>query len=172
MTAARVIEWVQRLNAVTLDLSDLKMIEEVRLPDVLDEISASFPVAFLNRGQRGKREIGLAQARRRHVTPARRHSSRTPLRKRTATTDTFQHCLFLTSESDHLTTLAAMNLLRVRTPHGDDEPVELSSGAGFSLYRDPDGWKIKLLEERTISLSRKALHEHGWQWDKEQRHGR
>jgi len=169
MTATQVSEWVQRLKAGTLDLTDLRTVEEVRLPDVLDRILAFFPVRFLDRKQRNKWEIGLAQVRRRHTAAARSPSARTPLRKRTAATDTFQHCLLLTSESDHLTTLAALNLLRVRTPRGEDEPIELSSGAGFNLYRDPDGWKLKLLEERTISLSRKALHKHGWQLGTEQR---
>jgi len=59
-----------------------------------------------------------------------------------------------------------MSLLRVRTPRGEDEPVELSSGAGFSLYRDPDGWKIKLLDEKTVSLSRKVLQDRGWQLER------
>jgi hypothetical protein len=71
----------------------------------------------------------------------------------------------LTSESDRITTLAAMPLLRARVPRDRDEPIQLSCGAGFSLYADPDGWKLKLLEERTITLSRQALQERGWRLD-------
>jgi len=163
MTTTPVMEWVDRLRVGTLDVSDLKTLEEVRLADILDGLLKLFPVQFLNRKQRGKWEVGLAQVHRHNRPAAVARSSKTPLRKRTAASHTLEHCLLLTSESDHLTTLAAMNRLRVRTLRGKDEPVEFSSGAGFSLYRDPDGWKIKLLEERTIALSHKALHDRGWQ---------
>jgi hypothetical protein len=167
MTAAQVDEWAERLKAGTLNLTDLGTAEGIHGSDIVNRLRSLFPIHFFERRQRSKWEVGLAQTRRRHATVGRASSSRTPLEKRTATTDTFHHCLFLTSESERLTTVAVMSLLRVRTPRGENELVELISGAGFSLYRDPDGWKIKLLQERSISLNRKALQERGWRLEPE-----
>jgi hypothetical protein len=148
-----------------LDLSDFRALEEVRLGDLLAGLTELFPVRLLARQQRAKRETGLARSHRRRRLAPRKARSRARARPADSVTDTFEHCLFLTGESEHLTTLAVMSQLRARTPGGRDEAVQLSCGAGFSLYRVPDGWKIKLLEERTISLSRQALHERGWRLD-------
>jgi hypothetical protein len=162
-TISAIPEWVERLKEGTLDLTDLKSLEGIPPADVVAQITAFFPVKFLDRTQRNKRELGLAQVHRRRIPGPRKPNSRTPLRKQTAATDAFHRCVLLTCESDHLTTLAVMTLLRTRSPRAEEEPIALSSGAGFSLYHDPDGWKIKLLEEKTITLSRQSLHARGWQ---------
>jgi hypothetical protein len=148
MIAPQLDDWVERLKFGTLDVSDLRLIEALRLPNILERLSGSYPIRFLFRQQRTKQEIGLARTHR-------------VVRRQAGTTHTFQDCLLLTSESDQITTLAAMPLLRVRVRRSS-EGIDLDCGAGFSLYRDPDGWKIKLLEERTIRLSRQALSVRGW----------
>jgi hypothetical protein len=165
MTTTQALPWLQGLRAGTLDISDLRNVEEARLEVVLREVTALFPVQFLDRRQRNKREVGLAQSKRRRPGRVGAAHSKKPLRKRIATTDTFQRCLLLTGEAGQLTTLAFMTQLVVRTPQGVDEAIELECGAGYSVYRDPDGWKSKLLEQRTISLTPPALRERGWQLD-------
>jgi hypothetical protein len=75
----------------------------------------------------------------------------------------------VTSEAERLTTVAFLDLLTVSIPRGTDEPVELTSGSGYSLYHDPDGWKVKLLVERSISLNRATLRERGWHFETAER---
>jgi hypothetical protein len=86
-------------------------------------------------------EVGLAQARQRQK---------------------YLHCLLLAIEGDRLTSLAAMTCLRIRRLPGTADSWELTCGGGFNLYHDPDGWRLKLLEERTISLSEETLRKRGW----------
>jgi hypothetical protein len=49
MTTAPVEEWVERLRVGTLDLTDLRAVEELQLPDVLGRLRVHFPVQFLER---------------------------------------------------------------------------------------------------------------------------
>jgi hypothetical protein len=156
MTAVHVDEWVERLKAGTLDVTDLGTVERLHMAEAVDRLQTLFPVQFLERRQRSKWEVGLAQSHRRHTRTAQSAAG-----SGKAVTETFRHCLFLTGEAERLTTVAAMGLLRARIPSGH-ERVELTSGAGFSLYRDPDGWKIKLLEERTVALDRANVQHRGW----------
>ncbi len=58
--------------------------------------------------------------------------------------------------------LAAMPCLCVRRPAEPADSWEVTCGAGFNLYHDPDGWRLKILKERTISLSEETLQKRGW----------
>jgi hypothetical protein len=140
-------DWVQRLQVGTLELFDLEAFEKLQVEELLDELSTAYPVRFLERRQRSKQEIGLAQRQ--------SSSNRWP-------TKILYQCLLLTTESNRMTGMAVMTRLRFRSSRQQDETFELTSGAGFSVYHDPDGWRIKLLQERTTSLSRKTLRERGW----------
>jgi hypothetical protein len=163
MKAAEVSDWTERLKAGVLDLADVPLLEALELPRVLESVKPHYPVRFLEGQQRnGKQEIGLARERRFSAAVRRPGKTKTPTRQHVAETHTFRHCLLLTSESGRLTTLAVLSRLMVRIKQGEDEPLELVSGSGFSLYRDPDGWKVKPLEEKTVPLSRKVLQARGW----------
>jgi hypothetical protein len=133
--------WAQRIKSGTLNVSDLEDLAQLNAEDVVDDLSRLYPERFLDGHQRSKREIGLAQSRRRQK---------------------YLHCLLLTSEGSRITSLAAMTRLRVRRLPGSPDRWEVACGAGFNLYHDPDGWRLKLLEERTISLSEETLCKRGW----------
>jgi hypothetical protein len=141
MISAASETWVQRIKSGTLNVADLADLTDLDAEEVVDRLSELYPVRFLEGSQRNKREVGLAQVRRRQK---------------------YLHCLLLTTESDRLTSLAAMTCLRVRRLPGPPDNWELTCGAGFNLYHDPDGWRLKLLEERTISLSDETLRKRGW----------
>jgi hypothetical protein len=94
-----------------------------------------------------KQEIGLAQGQ--------SSSKRSPVKL-------LHQCLLLTTESGLMTAMAIMTHLRFRPSQQKNGLFELTCGAGFSVYHDPDGWRIKLLQERTVSLTRKTLKERGW----------
>jgi hypothetical protein len=132
---------VQRIKSGTLTVADLDDLTDLDTEEVVDRLSEWCPVRFLEGRQRNKREVGLAQARQRQK---------------------YLHCLLLTTEADRLTSLAAMTCLRVRRLPGSADSWQLTCGAGFNLYHDPDGWRLKLLEERTILLSDETLRKRGW----------
>lgn len=141
MITAESETWVQRIKSGTLNVSDLESLSRVDADFVVDDLSRLYPVRFLEGSQRTKREVGLAQLRHRQK---------------------YLHCLLLTSEAGRVTSLAALTCLRARRLPGSADSWELTCGAGFNLYHDPDGWRLKLLEERTISLSEETLRRRGW----------
>ena len=129
------------LKCGVIGASDLHWLEEFESDRVDSELATQFPVIFLQSRRPGKWEVGRAQSR---------HGN------------TFRHCVLLTSEAGRITTLARMTSLRVRPPGGTRNHYEIKVGAGYSLYRDPDGWKVKLLEERTTSLPKSLIEKRGW----------
>jgi hypothetical protein len=133
--------WVQRIKSGTLNVSDLEDLGQMNAEDVVEKLSQMYPECFLEGCQRGKREIGLAQSRRQ---------------------ETYRHCLLLTSEDGRITSLAAMTCLQIRRLLESADNWEVTCGAGFNLFHDPDGWRLKLLEERTISLSEATIRKRGW----------
>lgn len=141
MITAESETWVERIKSGTLNVSDLESLGRVDADDVVADLNRLYPVRFLEGSQRAKREVGLAQSRQRQK---------------------YLHCLLLTSEDGRVTSLAALTCLRIRRLSGSADRWEVTCGAGFNLYHDPDGWRLKLLEERTISLSEETLRKRGW----------
>jgi hypothetical protein len=134
--------------------------------EILARLRPSHPVPFLNRHLGQKTEFGLARGKaRRYDYRPKLHWPRKSKQPAKLFRDEFKDCLLLTAESGWLTTLATMTSLRFRPSRRDPAQFELSCGAGLSLYRDPDGWKIKLLEERTVSLAERSLRARGWLFD-------
>lgn len=147
MTTTDLTTWVDKIASGTLDLADLESLENVALEDLLEQLRQHFPVGFLDRRIRDKREVGLAERVR--SSPMRRSQF-------------FRNCRLLTCEGQALTTVTTMTFLRAQPSSDKPDSLQLDSGTGFSLYRDPDGWKIKLIEDRTVHLPVTLLVKHGW----------
>jgi hypothetical protein len=147
MSTQQINDWVQRLQVGTLELFDLKAFEQLQIADLAQQLCDAYPVRFLERHHRTKDEIGLAQS----LT-----------RNNRWVTLLLHNCLLLTSEFERMTTMAVMTQIRFRPSREGEAEFELKSGAGFSVYHDPDGWRIKLLQEHTVSLTEGSLHKRGW----------
>jgi hypothetical protein len=147
MSTRQINDWVQRLQAGTLELFDLKAFEKLQIAELAHELSDAYPVRFLERRHRTKKEVGLAQS----VTRSNRW-----------VTLLLHHCLLLTSELEHMTAMAVMAHIRIRPSRQGEAKLEITSGGGFSVYHDPDGWRIKLLKEHTVSLTAENMQIRGW----------
>jgi hypothetical protein len=147
MSAPQLQNWVQRLQVGTLELFDLEAFEKLRVEDLVHELSRGYPVRFLESRHGKKQEIGLAQGQSSNKRWPTKH---------------LHQCLLLTTESERMTAMAVMTHLRFRPSQQQQGFFELMSGAGFSVYHDPDGWRVKLLQERTVSLTRRSLKDRGW----------
>lgn len=145
MAASATTQWAERLQTGTLELFDLKTLEDLPIDELVHDLESAYPIRFLDRRVDSKCEIGLAQT----------------ARKRSGTLR-LTGCLIVTSESGAITTLAAMTQLRTRPSRSKPDSLELITEGGFNLYHDPDGWRLKLLYESTVILTEQALRKRGW----------
>ncbi len=156
MATKVITRWVKELRQGTFLLNDIQRMEKMRMNKVLADLSQTFPHKLLERRSGQYQEVGIAQSseaidlHRRGVRP--NPDSR----------QTYQHCLFLTSELGTLTGLTLISKLRVRLSSSKMSTVEISSGYGISVFRDIDGWMLKVLDEKKISLPSDVLQRRGW----------
>lgn len=129
----------------TTELPDAAAFEDMPFAEVLESLGRDFPFVFLDSWTGKKREVGLAKSKRGR-----------------GGTQVYSHCLLLTAENDVLTTWAAVTSIRYRRPASDRHAVQIASGGGYSLFRDLDGWKIKLLNDQTVVLSEETMQMRGW----------
>ncbi len=141
MPSTKAEQWTEDLKAGHVDVADLDKLGAVSPQGLIAKLQPAFPLMFLEGRNRDKMEFGLAQRRRGQL---------------------YRRCLLLTFEGNRLTSLASLTSLRVRPSPGAPGSRELTSGAGFNVYRDPDGWMIKLLEQRTVTLAKESLRRRGW----------
>ena len=153
--ATKVIDrWVKELQQGTFLLSDIQRMEKLQYSEVLEHLSLVFPHKVLDRKLTGNQEVGLAQSSRTIGTSQRE------AQKQVA--QVYHHCLFLTSDSGMLTGLTLMSKLRFRRSSSKKGAFELVSGYGASVFRDIDGWMLKVLGEKKIILSKDVLIRRGW----------
>jgi hypothetical protein len=132
---------LESLKSGAINVSDITLLEQLDTEQLVDELSTYYQIQFLDRRVGKKWEVGLAKDR---------------------VNDDFHRCLMLTSERGHLTTIAVMACLQIQESLSSPGIYEMTSGGGFSLYRTPDGWRIKSLDEKRVSLKRDSLKKRGW----------
>lgn len=131
----------ENLKSGAVNVSDIAMLEQLDIEQLVGELSSHYPVRFLNHRIGEKWEVGLAKDR---------------------VSDELQRCLMLTSERGHLTTIAVIAFIDFQQSASTPDLCDMTSGGGYSLYRTPDGWKIKSLDEKQVSLKRDVLKNRGW----------
>jgi hypothetical protein len=116
-----------------------------RIEDVLAKLTELFPHKFLEHKTETAHEVGLARL---HAPKVISH--------------TYRHCILIKSEAGIVTGLTFMSKLRIRPSPTKKKSFEFLSGAGMGVYRSPDGWVIKKLQEKSVSLTEELLMKRGW----------
>ena len=75
---------------------------------------------------------------------------------------TYVHCVFLTSDSGALTGVTFLGRIHCRPSPNKNGSFELASSSSVSVFKSPDGWVVKSLEEKTISLDEQVMTKRGW----------
>jgi hypothetical protein len=145
MATAAEKSWIRTMQAGVVDVAGLKALDRVKMDGLVRELDKTNPIRFLDRRHGDKWEIGVAE------------SGKSDGKLTT--------CLFITAEAGQITTVAAVADIQLTPPRRGAASYVIACGAGYSLYRDPDGWKLKLLETRTVRLSKTELTKYGWQPD-------
>ena len=71
----------------------------------------------------------------------------------------------ISSYDDEISELTWANRIHLRPPQADSDGLIVRFGKGFKLEKTIDGWTIKPLLQRRVSLSASVLKKHGWQFD-------
>ncbi len=77
----------------------------------------------------------------------------------------FRDCLLLSGEAESVTGVAVATRLIVKPRRKPRRALVLTTGRGFKLDRSPDGWVIKPVKKRTVTLTEEFLRKNGWQFD-------
>lgn len=151
MATTQIDKWAQELRSGIFNVADFNRMGKFKIDDVLAELTVLFPHKFLEHETQKSHEIGLALWHGRVARAGQKGVSHT-----------YRHCLLLKSQAGVLTGLTLMWKLRFRPSPTEKKSFEFLSGAGMSVFRSPDGWVIKVLEEKTVSLPERLLLKRGW----------
>ena len=151
MATTKIDQWARELQSGTINIADFGRIGKFKFAEVLAELTAIFPHKFLERTTQNSYEVGLALV---HGQTSRAGQK--------GVIHSYRQCILLKSEVGVLTGLTLLNKLRFRPSSTENNSFEFFSGAGISAFHSPDGWIIKVLEEKTVSLTTKLLTQRGW----------
>ena len=71
-------------------------------------------------------------------------------------------CLFVSSYGDSISEITMTTSIPVRRKEGTSRELILKMGRGDKLDRVPDGWVLKPLHRRAVTLAEDFLSKRGW----------
>src|SRR5438874_1465362 len=91
---------IEGFRLETMNVSDLQRLEGLKMDDLLQHLRADHPFQLLDHRLRSKWEVGLAKSLRRtwHSSGKNGH------KRQSRETQSFRHCIFVTGESERVTT--------------------------------------------------------------------
>ncbi len=162
MLATQVKELLHRLRSGTLESADAALFDQIPFSEFIPEIRTLYPVLFQERAVGRKLEVGMACSVQLEIAAHRLPKSLVPA---AYLLPVLRRCLFVSSYGDSITEITATSSLHVRPVWGADNEVQLRMSRGFKLDRTPDGWAIRPLQRRAVTLSEDFLLRRGWKFD-------
>jgi hypothetical protein len=162
MIATQTKEFLQRLRQGVPTEDDRTFLENARADDLIAELRSVYRLTFQERHIGRKWEVSLAR------------SLRTELVARPIPTSVFVSfevvqvyisCLMLNIEDNLVTGISRLGRLALRTVAEPTPGLSLTTGRGYKLDFTPDGWSLKRLKKRTVTLTEPFLRNRGWNFD-------
>jgi hypothetical protein len=163
MINAQVKDIFHDLRFGRFDVANASLLERLSASELISDLRKTYPVAFQERTVGRKHEVGIARRLRFEFAVSRLPDSSFP---RVFLLPVLWKCLFVSCYDDSISeiTIAAGIRLRPEEP-GASREVVLTTGRGFKLDRTPDGWDIKPLQRRAVTLSESVLLTRGWKFE-------
>jgi hypothetical protein len=161
MLTTQVTDLLRQLRSGRLDTADATVLEQIPSDELISDLRALYPVLFQERVVARKHEIGMAHSVQFEVAARRVLKSLFPAAH---LLPILRNCLFLSSYDNAIGEITTTASLHIR-PDWATNNVVLKMGRGFKLDRTPDGWAIKKLKRRAITLSEELLADRGWKFD-------
>jgi hypothetical protein len=145
-----------------LDQAKISTLEHLSAAEFVKELRLKYFVLFQQRRVGHKHEIGLARSLSLELARRRLPNSYLPL---FFFMPVLRQCMFVSSYDDRITEITAVASIQVIPGGGDSLDVTLRMGLGHKLDKRPDGWFVKKLKKRPVTLSEAFLAARGWNFE-------
>lgn len=159
MHSAELQNHLQSLRAGRCDPAFTSYLEQASASSLVAELLTSFPIVFQQRAFEHKREIGLAREAACLLKFRRQSNSAFPV---IVARPSLVHCLLMSAYHDTVSEITWAGKIQVRSAAGG---LVLSFGKGYKLDKMVDGWSLKPLRARKVTLSEELLSARGWKFD-------
>lgn len=162
MIAAETKELLRRLRSGKMDVADTGALEKLSANYFIEDIKNFYNILFQERQVGNKQEVGLARSLKVEFSVRGLPNS---LFAPVSPHPVLSKCLFVSSYEDSISEITVAASIHVLPRGGEAKEVILKLGRGHKLDRTPDGWMIKPLERRSVTLSESFLSKRGWKFD-------
>jgi hypothetical protein len=153
---------LRQLRSGKLDVASAPSLEQLSPGDLAANLREVYPLVFQERRIRDKYEIGMARSISLETTLRQIPNS---LFLHVRSFLTLSKCVFISSYHDSLGEITTISHIQVVPKGGAALDVTLKMGGGYKLDKTPDGWAVRRLKRRTITLTEPFLVKRGWNFD-------
>jgi hypothetical protein len=157
----QVADLLHRLRSGALQAPDAAILEQIAFDEFVSDVRSVYPVLFQERAVGRKQELGLAQGVQFDVAAGKVLNSLFPAAH---LLPVLRRCLLLSAYDNAISEITYIGTLRIR-PEWATSSVVLRMGRGCKLDRTPDGWSVKALTRRDVTLAERILADRGWKFD-------
>ena len=159
MQTKQIMSLVRQVRSGESDQALISTVEHLSAAEFIRELRSKYLVLFQERRVGRKYEIGLARSLSLELARRRPPNSRLSL---FFFMPVLRQCLFVSSYDDHITEITTVASIRVVPGGGDSLDVALRMELGHKLDKRPDGWFVRKLKKRPVTLSEAFLSARGW----------
>ena len=162
MITIQIKDLLRQLRSGKLDVANATSLEQFSSSDFASDLREVYPLVFQERRIQNKHEIGMARSISLETAIHQVRNSRFSL---IGLFPTLSKCIFISSYDDSIGEITAISSIQVVPKGGPTLDVTLKLGVGYKLDKAPDGWTVKRLKRRTITLTEPLLAKRGWNFD-------
>lgn len=163
MMTIQVKDLLRKLRSGTLDVGAATLLEQLTASGLISDLRGSYPVIFQQRDVGKKHEVGMA------------HSLRFKLAVRKLDDSLFRQvflfpvlckCLFVSAYEDAISEITVAASIHIEPKgEGSTKALILKTRQGHKLDKSSDGWVLKPLQRRAVTLDETLLSKRGWKFE-------
>jgi hypothetical protein len=162
MLAFQIKDLLHLLRSGKLDVASVAPLEQLVASGLIADLRSLYPVMFQERVIGRKHEVGMARSLQFEFAIRKQPDSHFP---QVLLLPVLRKCLFVSSYDDAISEVTTTASILVGQKIGATKEVVLKMERGYKLDRTPDGWALKPLRKRAVTLSETFLIQRGWRFE-------
>jgi len=158
-TNHEMIAVLRQLRSARPDAGVAERLGQMSANAIVADIRAAYPVLFQERFIGRKHEVGVARALRFEF------SARDSLSPALCLLPVLWKCVFVSSYDDVVSEVTSTASIHVRPAWNTPHKTVLKLGRGVKFDSTAEGWTVKPLQRRAVTLSDDLLRKRGWKFD-------